>query len=184
MSIKRCHACAARPSCCHWIRARRPPLGGRSRSVVGVLTRRPRPGGSPFGLRLRLRPKCLRPSAFFLDLAVGQDEGAGASGLVVLPRRGAPGVVGEGGSQASGGIRGGKQGRQQRWETSGHGGRDRGDLTVKEAEVGGVCKGREAVDGGAESEGRSRRKKEERLLCCESQEMLHDPISEPISQSL
>jgi hypothetical protein len=26
-------------------------------------------------------------------------------------------------------------------------------------------------------EGRSRREKEERLLCCESQEMLHDPIS-------
>ncbi len=34
--------------------------------------------------------------------------------------------------------------------------------------------------GGRQStEERSRREKEERLLCCESQEMLHDPISRP-----
>jgi hypothetical protein len=63
-------------------------------------------------------------------------------------------VVDRIGDADGGGVRGKKKGRQQQWESSGQGGRDRVDLTVKEAEVGGDCKGREAADGGAESEGK------------------------------
>jgi len=44
------------------------------------------------------------------------------------------------GNADGGGVRGEKQGRQQQWESSGQGGRDRVDLTRKEVDAGGVGK--------------------------------------------